>query len=66
MLAPEMALQTEYDQQSILQDHLYKSGHLNILTCIKWEGDGGGLKGGKRGKKMFSSIFHFHSVMVFS
>ena len=45
MLAPEMALQPEYDQQSILQDHLYKSGHLNILTCIKWEGDGGGLTG---------------------
>ena len=45
MFAPEMALQPEYDQQSILQDHLYKSGHLNILTWIKWEGDGGGLKG---------------------
>ena len=45
MFTPEMALQPEYDQQSILQDHLYKSGHLNILTWIKWEGDGGRLKG---------------------
>ena len=45
MFAPEMALQPEYDQQSILQDHLYKSGYLNILTWIKWERDGGGLKG---------------------
>ena len=44
MFAPQMALQSEYDQQSIRQDYLYKSEHSNILTWIKWEGDGVGLK----------------------
>ena len=57
MFAPQMALRPEYDQQSIQQDYLYKSEHPNILTWIKWEGDGGGLKRWKMGEKKISSLF---------
>ena len=52
MFAPQMALRPEYDQQSIRQDHLCKSEHHKYpdLDYVGGEGDGGGLKGWKRGE----------------
>ena len=56
MFGPQTALRSEYDWQSIRQDHFYKSEHPNILTWIVGgEGDSGGLKGWKMGKKLFFS-----------
>ena len=58
MFAPQMALRPKYDQQSIRQDHLYKSEYPNILTWINLggEGDGGGFKGWKMGEIFFPNM----------
>ena len=70
MLAPQTALQPEYNGQSLQQDHLYKSEHPNILTWIKWEGRGmvvekGVEKGWKRLEIFFSSIILIFGANTF-